>query len=51
MTNEEAIEVVKHNCICLDKRVGEALEVAIKAVSEVNPNIYNEVMIAKNKIL
>lgn len=29
----------------------EALELAIKSVSEVNPNIYNEVMIAKNKIL
>lgn len=32
-------------------KYNEALEVAIKAVSEVNPNIYNEVMIAKNKIL
>ena len=34
-----------------DGKYNEALEVAIKAVSEVNPNIYNEVMIAKNKIL
>ncbi len=29
----------------------EALELAIKAVSDVNPNIYNEVMIAKETIL
>ena len=34
-----------------DGKYNEALEIAIKAVSEVNPNIYNEVMIAKNKIL
>ena len=34
-----------------DGKYSEALELAIKAVSDVNPNIYNEVMIAKNKIL
>lgn len=32
-------------------RYSEALELAIKAVSDVNPNIYNEVMIAKETIL
>ena len=32
-------------------RYNEALELAIKAVSDVNPNIYNEVMIAKETIL
>lgn len=32
-------------------KYSEALEVVIKAVSDVNPNIYNNVMIAKNKIL
>lgn len=32
-------------------RYSEALEIAIKAVSDVNPNIYNEVMIAKETIL
>lgn len=32
-------------------RYCEALELAIKAVSDVNPNIYNEVMIAKETIL
>ena len=32
-------------------RYSEALELAIKSVSDVNPNIYNEVMIAKETIL
>ena len=32
-------------------RYSEALELAIKAVSDVNPNIYNAVMIAKETIL
>ena len=32
-------------------RYSDALELAIKAVSDVNPNIYNEVMIAKETIL
>lgn len=32
-------------------KYSEALELAIKAVSDVNPNIYNEVMIAKETIL
>ena len=32
-------------------RYSEALELAIKAVSDFNPNIYNEVMIAKETIL
>jgi len=32
-------------------RYSEALELVIKAVSDVNPNIYNEVMIAKETIL
>ena len=32
-------------------RYSEALELAIKAVSDINPNIYNEVMIAKETIL
>lgn len=32
-------------------RYSEALEFAIKSVSDVNPNIYNEVMIAKETIL
>ena len=32
-------------------RYSEALELALKAVSDVNPNIYNEVMIAKETIL
>ena len=32
-------------------RYSEALELAIKAVSDVNPNIYNEVMTAKETIL
>ena len=37
MTNEEAIEVIKHGCISLDKRVGEALEVAIPALEKQIP--------------
>lgn len=37
MTNEEAVEVLKHGCICLDKQVGEALEIAIPALEKQIP--------------
>ena len=39
MTNEEAIEVIKHGCICLDKRVGDALEIAIPALETQIPKL------------
>lgn len=34
MTNEEAIKTIKHGCIYRDKRGGEALEVAVKALEK-----------------
>ena len=37
MTNEEAIEVIKHGCIYRDRRGGEALEVAISALKKQIP--------------
>lgn len=37
MTNEEAIEVIKHDCIYRDKRGSEALEVAISALKKQIP--------------
>jgi len=44
MTNKEAIEILKHDCIRLDKRVGEALEIAIPALEKQIPK---EVVIKK----
>lgn len=37
MTNEEAIEVIKHGCIYRDRRGGEALEVSISALEKQIP--------------
>lgn len=37
MTNEEAIKTIKHGCIYRDKRGGEALEVAVKALEKQIP--------------
>ena len=37
MTNEKAINTIKHGCIYRDKRGGEALEVAITALEKQMP--------------
>lgn len=37
MTNEKAIETIKHGCIYRDKRGGEALEVAVEAIQKQIP--------------
>ena len=37
MTNEEAIEVIKHGCIYRDKRGGDALRVSISALEKQIP--------------
>ena len=37
MTNEEAIEVIKHGCIYRDRRGGDALRVSISALEKQIP--------------
>ena len=39
MTNEEAIEVIKHGCIYRDKRGGDALRVSISALEKQIPKL------------
>lgn len=42
MTNEEAIEVIKHGCIYRDRRGGDALRVSISALEKQIPKKPNE---------